>query len=196
MGVPVGGTRYIPQPPRPGLAVAFTYICHNILLEPRLVSHSWSIYPVNVCGSCPTEVRSMDISKPGCCGFKLRTLLVLPENKKSNMAEPYLLVREFKLPLVSNHLCVPTDVRDTNESKYINNEKMLTPTKERFLKNMGKNRAKASLVNNMMADQFGEIQVSKSPTNRVMKKGRVEAFGKDADEPMLILVAEGLKLKE
>ena len=22
------------------------------------------------CGSCPTEVRSMDISKPGCCGFK------------------------------------------------------------------------------------------------------------------------------
>lgn len=61
---------------------------------------------------------------------------------------------------------------------------------------MGKNRAKASLVNNMMADQFGEIQVSKSPTNRVMKKGRVEAFGKDADEPMLILVAEGLKLKE
>ncbi len=144
-----------------------------------------------ICGSCNTDIRDKDSTENGCCGFRIVLLLVTDAS-----GESFLEVRKFELPPTSRHLLISHEDREAAESKVITNENMLTPRKTKFLKSMGKNRAKGHTVVNMLADQFDGLQVGPDLMYRVMKKGRDEAWGVDDDESMTILYAQGLKLRE
>jgi hypothetical protein len=143
------------------------------------------------CGSCDKDQKQRDESQRGCCGFMIQLLLVNKEDKA-----PHLQVRRFNLPPTSNHVLVSEEARAKSTSKVIDNEDQLTPTKTNFLKNLGKNRVASHTVRNMMQDQFNGLQVERNLANRVMRKGRNEAWGVDDDEAMIIFYAEGLKLCE
>jgi len=73
---------------------------------------------------------------------------------------------------------------------------MLTPKKEKLLKAMGKSRAQSHTVRTVMSDQFDGVKLDHNLMHRVMRKGRVEAWGGDEHESNLIFYAEGIKLKD
>ena len=74
---------------------------------------------------------------------------------------PHVEVREFCLPpATSKRLLVSEQGCEASKNKVINNEDLLTPRKESFLKNMGKNWAKSQTVRNMIMDQFDGTQIS------------------------------------
>ena len=148
-----------------------------------------SMYPRKrftlVCGSCKVSERDEDR-----CGFKMRMLFTNPSN-----GLPHLEVTEFCLPATSKHLLVSSEAREKSASKVLTNEDMLTPRKEKLLKAMGKSRAQSHTVRTVMTDQFG-VKLDHNLMHRVMRKGRVEAWGGDEHESNLIFYAEGIKLKD
>ena len=144
---------------------------------------------VLLCGACNDK---KDDDTLGCCGFKIRMLLVHPNNG----SRPYLEVKEFILPSNSKHLLVSQQAREESASKVINNEDMLTPKKVKMLKSMGVCRANEHTVKTAMSTQFEGVKISTSLMHRVMKKGRDEAWGADDEESMLIFYMEGIKLLE
>ena len=144
-----------------------------------------------LCGCCNNTIKDMDSATQGCCGFKLRLLLV--ENEYD---EPHLEIREFCFPATSRHRLVSAEARAASESKVVVNEDMLTPTKESLLKNLGKVRARSNLVKSVFADQFDGMQLEKNLMHRMMRKGRDEAFGATDSESMIMFYGGGIKLRE
>ena len=144
-----------------------------------------------ICGSCEKKARDMDDSEPGCCGLKIRCLL--EDNKEDE--QPYLVVKEFKFPLTSNHLLVTKEAHHASESKVIKSQKELTPRKLNLLENMGKSRASAELTRNVLFDQHG-VTVSKNLLFRMMRQGRDSTWGANETESLTIFYSEGLKLRE
>ena len=53
-----------------------------------------------ICSSCSVEQRKVDVSVKGCCGFRIRVLLV--ENNRDPDHEPHLLIREFEMVNLCN----------------------------------------------------------------------------------------------
>ena len=144
-----------------------------------------------LCGCCNNTIKDMDSATHGCCGFKLRLLLV--ENEYD---EPHLEIREFCFPATSRHRLVSAEARAASESKVVVNEDMLTPTKESLLKNLGKVRARSNLVKSVFAGQFDGMQLEKNLMHRMMRKGRDEAFGATDSESMIMFYGGGIKLRE
>ncbi|KAL7459579.1 hypothetical protein ACHAWC_011403 [Mediolabrus comicus] len=138
-----------------------------------------------ICRSCRGEERDNN------CQFWMRIRFYDNEGEK-----PHLRVEEFKFPSSSLHLKVADEVRQKCASKaLVKSEAELTPTKEAMLKSYGEEGLPTKTAQNLMRGQFG-LNVSKSLTNRVMRKGRDARWGKDNDESMLHFYASGLKLRE
>lgn len=144
------------------------------------------------CGSCDMQIREMDDAEEGCCGFKIRLLL---KDNKDDGEETHLEVREFKLPVTSNHRLVSTDLRQVAQSNTITNEKELTPTKINFIHDLGKIRARAQFARNLLFDQH-RVKLSKNLLHAVMRRGRDMAWGANERESMCIFYAEGLNLRK
>lgn len=140
-----------------------------------------------ICGSCSVEKRNQDSF--GCCGFKVRLLL-----RKSSDGNPYLEVMEFCLPASSVHLLVSPEAREASASTVIKNEDKLTPNKKKTLMAMGKSRAKSHTVVQVMKDVHGGVTIDRQLMHRVMRKGRIEAWGADDNESMLIFYKNGISL--
>lgn len=182
------------------VAVLGPYGCHRLVLGQgsRANSNERSklMYPHKrwswKCGSCSRDDRNKDDSALGCCGIKIRLLLV--DNDPES--DPYLEVKEFNIPPLSRHLRVSQQARAASESKVITNEDMLTPSKTALLENLGECRTKYHTVESILSRQYDGLVVSKSLAHRVMQKGRKKAFGEDDDESMMIFYNTGLSRKE
>ena len=101
------------------------------------------------CGSCSIDDREKNDDALGCCGIKVRLLLV--DNDPES--DPYIEVREFKIPPTSKHLRVSQEARAASESKVITNEDMLSPKKTALLMNLGKSRTNYHTVETILSDQ-------------------------------------------
>ena len=75
-----------------------------------------------LCGSCDTGTRGKDFNERGCCGFKIRMLLINGDGD-----EPYLEVKEFRLPEKSKHLLMSDQNREASKNTIINNEEPNSP---------------------------------------------------------------------
>lgn len=146
-----------------------------------------------ICSSCSVEQRKVDVSVKGCCGFRIRVLLV--ENNRDPDHEPHLLIREFELPPTSRHLHVSPEVW-SSANKILKHEDELSPTKTKLLKSLGTQRVNCATAKNIMAQQFDGLKVSKTLLHRLMRKGRNETWGGDESESMMIFYSEGLKLRD
>lgn len=131
--------------------------------------------------------RKLEDSVMGCCGFRIRLLLV--ENNRDLNHQPHLEIKEFKLPPTSHHLHVSTETW-SRANKILKHEDELSPAKTKLLKSLGTQRVNCATATNIMSQQFDGLKVDKQLMFRIMKKGRDESWGGDESESMMIFTVK------
>ena len=141
-----------------------------------------------ICGDCSPEDRLVPCHVNGCCDLKVQATLVLTDG------DPYLQIKEFRLPSTSKHK-PPSTVMDVAPYEPIHHQALLEAGPASLIKALGQRRAKISLVLLVLHDTYPHLKMNKPLIHTMLRKGRDEKYGDNDDNSMVFFLDFGIGMK-